>query len=675
MSFFQTWILWGLPLALLPLIIHLVNRMRHRTVQWAAMRFLEKATRSSTRMAKLRQWLILLLRVLAVVALIAAIARPLFGGFFGLQFSGAPGTVVVVLDRSASMNAPAGGGGETCLQRVLRQAGQSAAALGGDTRWVLIDSATLTPTQVPSAAMLAELPVSQATDTGANLPAAVGVALNYLADNQAGHAEVWIASDLQTTSWRPEDPAWGALAARAASLQTPPRFKLLAATAGAAKDGALSAGSLVTKVAPGSEAGSPARKWSHELSFTLRGVEGEQTLVLFDGTNRHPVKVSGAGRHRHRFTTDALAPGTALDGYIELAPDANPANNRAYFCLSMPVAARAQVVGDATVRADRMFALATVGDASAVTAPEGFRADQLQGLGLLVWHAPAPEPLLRQAIEDFVASGGVLVLPPLAQGAWGDRLSFGAEEVAQAEAVEGAETSGWRAAQWERGEGPFADTDSGLPLALDRLKISRRVLFSFKGGSTALALFNDGQPLAARQKFGAGAMVALATLPDAAWSNLGMGQIAIPMLRRLLAEGGVRLAACRYLDSGTDPALVWPAAGLSALDFKSLKAAGSSGPADPAQHAGVYAAGPRLLCLNRPADEDDSAVLGLDSASAVLGEVPIHAFEASVGDSAISTEIWRGVLVLMLLLLMAEAWLLVPPAPIQKTDIKKGFHS
>ena len=55
MTFLQSFILWGLPLLLLPIIIHLVNRMRHRTVPWAAMRFLLKATQSSTSHAKLRQ--------------------------------------------------------------------------------------------------------------------------------------------------------------------------------------------------------------------------------------------------------------------------------------------------------------------------------------------------------------------------------------------------------------------------------------------------------------------------------------------------------------------------------------------------------------------------------------------------------------------------------------------
>ncbi|MBP6785194.1 MAG: BatA domain-containing protein, partial [Verrucomicrobiales bacterium] len=36
MSFLQPILLVGLPLALLPVIIHLINQHRHRTVRWAA---------------------------------------------------------------------------------------------------------------------------------------------------------------------------------------------------------------------------------------------------------------------------------------------------------------------------------------------------------------------------------------------------------------------------------------------------------------------------------------------------------------------------------------------------------------------------------------------------------------------------------------------------------------
>ncbi|MCK5844092.1 MAG: BatA domain-containing protein, partial [Victivallales bacterium] len=43
MTFLQPLLLWGLPLLAIPLIIHLMNRLRYRSVKWAAMIFLLKA--------------------------------------------------------------------------------------------------------------------------------------------------------------------------------------------------------------------------------------------------------------------------------------------------------------------------------------------------------------------------------------------------------------------------------------------------------------------------------------------------------------------------------------------------------------------------------------------------------------------------------------------------------
>jgi hypothetical protein len=59
MSFLQPILLVGLPLALLPVIIHLINQHRHRTVRWAAMMFLLDAKKMTKGLARLRQILIL----------------------------------------------------------------------------------------------------------------------------------------------------------------------------------------------------------------------------------------------------------------------------------------------------------------------------------------------------------------------------------------------------------------------------------------------------------------------------------------------------------------------------------------------------------------------------------------------------------------------------------------
>src|SRR4051812_22743212 len=120
MTFLQPFVLWALPLALLPVIIHLVNRMRHRPQRWAAMRFLLAATQSSSSHAKLRQWLILALRVAAVLMLIFFLGRPLAGGWVGWALAPAPDTILIVLDRSASMEGKAAGANTSKREEAIR---------------------------------------------------------------------------------------------------------------------------------------------------------------------------------------------------------------------------------------------------------------------------------------------------------------------------------------------------------------------------------------------------------------------------------------------------------------------------------------------------------------------------------------------------------------------------
>ena len=124
MSFLSQPILWGLFAATIPVIIHLLNRRRFRTVKWAATSFLLKASRESRGKKKLKHFLILACRALAIAALIFAVARPLIGGFLG-SGSGSVGTVVLILDRSASMETKPGSGQLSHRQSVINKMGLS----------------------------------------------------------------------------------------------------------------------------------------------------------------------------------------------------------------------------------------------------------------------------------------------------------------------------------------------------------------------------------------------------------------------------------------------------------------------------------------------------------------------------------------------------------------------
>lgn len=72
MTFLQSWILYAIPLTLLPIVIHLINQNRHKTVQWAATMFLLQAKRMVRGMARLRYVLILIARMLAIAGLLLA---------------------------------------------------------------------------------------------------------------------------------------------------------------------------------------------------------------------------------------------------------------------------------------------------------------------------------------------------------------------------------------------------------------------------------------------------------------------------------------------------------------------------------------------------------------------------------------------------------------------------
>ena len=103
MSFLQPLLLIALPLAALPILIHLINQRRFQTIDWGAMRFLLEANRMSRGFARIRRWLILAARVLAIAALVFVISRPLASGWLGLASGGRADTTIILVDRSPSM--------------------------------------------------------------------------------------------------------------------------------------------------------------------------------------------------------------------------------------------------------------------------------------------------------------------------------------------------------------------------------------------------------------------------------------------------------------------------------------------------------------------------------------------------------------------------------------------
>ena len=228
MSFLQPLMLFGLPLVALPVLIHLINQRRYQTTRWGAMMFLLAAQRMSRGYARLRQWLILLFRMLAVAGLILAVGRPLASGLLGLAAGGRADTTIILLDCSPSMQQREAGGGLSKLAAGRRQLADTLATLGS-SRWVLIDSTTNQPHEIAVARRaMRTSPAQEPTGAEADLPAMLEAARTYIQANHTGRTEIWICSDLRENDWHADSGRWRTLRESFAELAQGVRFHLLA---------------------------------------------------------------------------------------------------------------------------------------------------------------------------------------------------------------------------------------------------------------------------------------------------------------------------------------------------------------------------------------------------------------------------------------------------------------
>jgi hypothetical protein len=133
------YLLLGAGAALLPIIIHLIRRNKPQIVHFAALRFLEVTPLHLLRHQKLKHILLLLLRILALLLLGLAFARPFFAGDnVPVLLGGEPRAIAVIVDVSASMAANDHfSAARESAREVIRQ------AASGDRLWLIGAATTL----------------------------------------------------------------------------------------------------------------------------------------------------------------------------------------------------------------------------------------------------------------------------------------------------------------------------------------------------------------------------------------------------------------------------------------------------------------------------------------------------------------------------------------------------
>lgn len=207
MTFLNPLALIGLLAALIPLIFHLLNLRKLKTIEFSTLTFLKELQETKIRRLKLRQILLLIIRTLMIIFIVLAFSRPaLKGTMLGTLAQHAVSTIVIIFDDSFSMGIQDQNG------EYFKQAQKSAISIielanPGDEIY-LIKLSDIEATQTIPARdreivtqIVSEMKISQTFQPIEN---ALRYAAKILNNSQNANKELYLISDIQKTHFLTE---------------------------------------------------------------------------------------------------------------------------------------------------------------------------------------------------------------------------------------------------------------------------------------------------------------------------------------------------------------------------------------------------------------------------------------------------------------------------------------
>lgn len=691
MTFLQPWMLIALPLLALPIIIHLVHLRRHQTVPWAAMRFLLAATKMASGLSKLKQYIILALRTLAVATLVLFASRPLISGISGWLGTEESQLSIVLIDRSPSMQLKLGASGET-KQQIAVQRVQEWLSASGNSKIVCLATGYEEPIADLDVKSLASDPRLEPTAISSNIPVLLDKAREYIERNNVAKATVWIASDLSDFDWRSSDSTWSVVrdgfskTAADVSFQildlTPQTFNRAIKVTGAelTESGAEDELQLSLQVKSSPIDSVPAEE---SVSVELE-IAGNRTAIPvslergYGEVNRFPIKFNAATQLSTSVTDPATTEGqneTLGWGSVQIAADANEADNIAYFTFETKPLRRTLIVSDNPSSIEAITIAASIPpNPTSKTSSDQVTVNQLDTVNwdqyaVVIWHEQLPSGTALEQTEKFVNSGGqILFLPPeipnstTAYGLqWTTWQSLLESNPTDTESQPGASREkstavGARVEQWRNDSLLLGNTMSGTALPLSTLQVSRACRIT--GNMTELATLEGDIALLARSdalsEQSKGDVYALCTTTAIGDSTLAIDGIAIyVMIQRLLDAGMSKVGRAKSITASIEQSKLLQ-------DSQPLAIAQQSLSSQQWEQAGVFSKDKLLMAQNRTNEEDEVKIVSDDNLKGLFGELKWYKIDAVEATNSLVQEIWRWFAILMLIALLAEGVLSAP---------------
>jgi len=571
LTFTNPALLWGAATCAVPVLIHLFLRARPRRQAFPAMQLLMATRTASVRSHRLRNLLLLLLRMLAIALFVVALARPISRGSWMAARSRGPTAAAFVIDDSASMSQRFSGQtrferGRAWVQRLLVDS----------TRFPTGSSFAVLPTgydEPPARGVDAHgeaLRTLQSIGEGAHhrsLTPAVNRAANLLRSAKIDRRELYIMTDNTAAAWA------DAAAGRWADLQDTAVFILDAGDSG--RDNAR----LIDARLPGSVV--PPRT-PVRVACTLQPAERPVHTYLeacMDGSvvaRSEPISTTPGRTMDLAITLPRMEAGIHAYELRIAAPDANNIDDSLYIAFETRPPPGVLVIHAGSDPADADEAERIAALLSPPTLPEDRRPFQVEvrsatapghgpfstaDVGSIIWIGePALSADQRRACDTFVRGGGrLLVMPPTTLKPPARRLDILPARWNRIVTLDRPISPRWSTSLTANTGAPI-----GLPFDLaftrradvDPLasrQVVRYVAMTADTASMRLAEFEGGQPAILARSIGSGAIVQFAFRLDPLWGDLGVrAATAMVMFHGMVGVAGgtsTRVAQLRCGDS------------------------------------------------------------------------------------------------------------------------------
>jgi len=404
MTFLNSIFLAALAAVTIPLLIHFLSRRRIKVIDFSSLRFLLQMQKSRLRWLRIRDIILLLLRIATLALLVLAFARPAITSRKGQ--SNAPVSTVLLIDNSPSCEAGSNAG--TVFDDLKRTALEiiDMAKPGDETFLItLAGKPTLIGRFGNSAgartALLSTTPQAGSPDVAGG----VSLASKLLETSHNINRDIFLISDFQ------DGPHWKNLI----DIGNDPRTHIFAIIPESRKNLNISVASVEFPpqlLAPGEEFQVKTLIRNHSetesadrlVELHIDNSKKAQTIVSLNPQESRTVefitRLDRAGRHL---------------GYLEIEDDDYPADNRAYFCIEIPAKIKVLAISendDGGKIIKNCLAKTKVGfiEYSEIH-PNTIGRQDLSAFNVIVVNdLPAPAPISGGLLKDFLGNGGGLFL-------------------------------------------------------------------------------------------------------------------------------------------------------------------------------------------------------------------------------------------------------------------------